>query len=34
MVTAMMSIEMRKPVPLPRSLRDAIESYQARTAGG
>jgi hypothetical protein len=34
MVTAMMSIEMRKPVPLPQPLRDAIESYQARAAGG
>jgi 4-hydroxybenzoyl-CoA thioesterase len=36
MVTAMMSIEMRKPVPLPLPLplRDAIESYQARAAGG
>ena len=34
MVTAMMSIEMRKPVPLPKPLRDAIESYQARAAGG
>ena len=32
MVTAMMSIEMRKPLPQP--LRDAIESYQARAAGG
>ena len=34
MVTAMMSIEMRKPVPLPKPLRDAIKSYQARAAGG
>jgi 4-hydroxybenzoyl-CoA thioesterase len=34
MVTAMMSIEMREPVPLPLPLRDAIESYQARAAGG
>jgi 4-hydroxybenzoyl-CoA thioesterase len=34
MVTAMMSIEMRKPVPLPLPLRHAIESYQARAAGG
>jgi len=32
MVTAMMSLETRKPVPLPQPLRDAIESYQRRTA--
>ncbi len=33
MVTAMMSLETRKPVPLPQALRDAIEAYRARTAG-
>jgi 4-hydroxybenzoyl-CoA thioesterase len=33
MVTAMMSLETRKAVPLPKSLRDQIESYQRRTAG-
>jgi len=32
MVTAMMSLETRKPVPLPQPLRAAIESYQQRTA--
>jgi 4-hydroxybenzoyl-CoA thioesterase len=32
MVTAMMSIETRKPVPLPQGLRDAIEGYRARTS--
>ena len=31
MVTAMMSLETRKPVPLPQALRDAIESYRRRT---
>ena len=31
MVTAMMSIETRKPVPLPRPLRAASEAYHART---
>jgi hypothetical protein len=31
MVTAMMSLETRKPVPLPQSLRDTIESYRRRT---
>jgi 4-hydroxybenzoyl-CoA thioesterase len=34
MVTAMMSLETRKPVPLPAPLRAAIEAYRARTAGG
>ena len=33
MVTAMMSLETRKAVPLPQGLRDQIESYQRRTAG-
>ena len=33
MVTAMMSLETKKAVPLPQGLRDAIESYQRRTAG-
>jgi 4-hydroxybenzoyl-CoA thioesterase len=32
MVTAMMSIETRKPAPLPPDLRGAIEAYQARTS--
>ena len=31
MVTAMMSLETRKPVPLPQSLRDTIELYRRRT---
>jgi 4-hydroxybenzoyl-CoA thioesterase len=31
-VTAMMSIETRKPVALPPDLRGAIESYRARTS--
>ena len=30
-VTAMMSLETRKPVELPQPLRDAIESYHRRT---
>jgi len=34
MVTAMMSLETRKPVPLPPDLRDKIESYRQRTTGG
>jgi 4-hydroxybenzoyl-CoA thioesterase len=33
-VTAMMSLETRKPVPLPQDLRQAIESYRQRTANG
>jgi 4-hydroxybenzoyl-CoA thioesterase len=32
MVTAMMSLETKKPVALPQDLRTAIEAYQARTA--
>ena len=32
MVTAMMSLETRKPVPLPQALRDKIEAYQRKTA--
>jgi 4-hydroxybenzoyl-CoA thioesterase len=31
MVTAMMSLETRQPVPLPQPLRDAIEAYRQRT---
>lgn len=34
MVTAMMSLETGKAVPLPQMLRDEIESYWQRTAGG
>ncbi|HWX31562.1 MAG TPA: hypothetical protein VNZ53_29535 [Steroidobacteraceae bacterium] len=33
-VTAMMSLEARKAVPLPRALRDAIDSYRQRTTDG
>jgi acyl-CoA thioesterase FadM len=33
MVTAMMSLETRKPVPLPPALRGKIEAYQKRTTG-
>lgn len=33
MVTAMMSLETRKPVPLSQALRDKIEAYQRKTAG-
>jgi 4-hydroxybenzoyl-CoA thioesterase len=32
MVTAMMSIETRKPMSLPSDLRGGIESYRARTS--
>lgn len=32
MVTAMMSLETRKPVPMPQPLRDAIEAYRQRAA--
>lgn len=32
MVTAVMSLETRKPVPIPAALREAIEAYQRRTA--
>jgi 4-hydroxybenzoyl-CoA thioesterase len=31
MVTAMISLETKAPVPLPKPLRDAIESYRQRT---
>lgn len=31
MVTAMMSIATRQPVPLPQPLREAIEAYRQRT---
>lgn len=34
MVTAMMSLETRKPVSLPQSLRDKIKSYCQRTGNG
>ena len=34
MVTAMMSLETRKPVALPAALRDAIEAYHRRTTNG
>ncbi len=34
MITAMMSRNTGKPVPLPQTLRDAIESYRRRTADG
>ena len=34
MVTAMMSLETRKPVALPPALRDKIESYRRRTTEG
>ena len=33
MVTVVMSLETRKPVPMPEPLREAIETYQRRTAG-
>jgi 4-hydroxybenzoyl-CoA thioesterase len=33
MTTAMMSLETRKPVPIPEALRGAIETYRQRTAG-
>lgn len=32
MVTAMMSLETRKPVPMPEPLRAAVEAYRRRTA--
>lgn len=34
MVTAMMSLQSRQPVPLPQPLREAIKSYRARTGNG
>jgi 4-hydroxybenzoyl-CoA thioesterase len=34
MVTAMMSLETRKPVALPQALRDTIEAYYRRTTKG
>ncbi|MGB6730541.1 MAG: hypothetical protein WBE84_05205, partial [Xanthobacteraceae bacterium] len=34
MVTAMMSLETKKPVPLPQDLRAAIEAYRAKTCKG
>ena len=33
MVTAMMSLETRQPVPLPPALRDEIEAYQRQDRG-
>ena len=33
MVTAMMSLETRKPVPLPPALRNKIEEYRQKTSG-
>jgi acyl-CoA thioesterase FadM len=33
MVTAMMSLETRKAVPLPDALRDKLEAYRRRVAG-
>jgi len=32
MITAMMSLETKKPEPLPQALRAAMEAYQYRTA--
>ena len=32
MVTAMISLETRKPVPMPAALREAIEAYRRKTA--
>jgi 4-hydroxybenzoyl-CoA thioesterase len=34
MVTAMMSLKTKTAVPMPDALRNAIESYQRRTASG
>jgi uncharacterized protein YjiS (DUF1127 family) len=34
MVTAMMSLETKKAVQMPHSLREAIESYRRQTAAG
>jgi acyl-CoA thioesterase FadM len=34
MVTAMMSLETRKAVPLPAELRDKLEAYRRRSAEG
>jgi 4-hydroxybenzoyl-CoA thioesterase len=34
MVTAMISLEAGQPVPLPRDLREKIEAYREKTAGG
>jgi 4-hydroxybenzoyl-CoA thioesterase len=34
MVTAMMSLETRQPVPLPDALRAKIEAYKRKTDGG
>ena len=34
MVTAMMSLETKKAVPMPHGLREAIDSYRRRTGAG
>jgi acyl-CoA thioesterase FadM len=34
MVTVVMSLETRKPVPMPQPLREAIEAYERKTAAG
>jgi 4-hydroxybenzoyl-CoA thioesterase len=34
MVTAMMSLETRKPLPMPQPLQSAIEAYRVKTAAG
>jgi len=34
MVTAMMSLEAGKPVPLPQNLREKIETYRQKTVDG
>jgi len=33
MVTAMMSLDTRQPMPMPQPLRDTVEAYRQRTAG-
>jgi hypothetical protein len=34
MITAMMSLETKKAMPMPHGLREAIESYRRLTAAG
>ena len=34
MVTAMISLDPKKAVPMPHDLREAMESYRRRTAAG